>query len=190
MNLVQPLRARGLDVRVHRNDALTVDEALALAPSRIILSPGPNRPEQAGISVALVRAAAARAIPLLGVCLGHQAIGLAFGGRVVRARRPLHGRASAVTHDGQGVFRGLPSPFVAARYHSLCVSTRRLPRDLVPTAWADDGTLMGLRHRAAPIEGVQFHPESFLTPLGDRLLANFVAASARRPRFARPRPGL
>jgi anthranilate synthase component II len=173
-NLVQPLRAWGVDVRVARNDALTVDEALALRPSRVILSPGPNRPEQAGICVDLLRAAAERALPVLGVCLGHQAIGVAFGGRVVRARRPLHGRASQVEHDGAGVFRGVPSPMTAARYHSLCISTRRLPAALVPTAWADDGTLMGVRHRELPIEGVQFHPESFMTPDGARLLKNFV----------------
>ncbi len=173
-NLVQPLLAWGLDVRVVRNDALTVDEALALRPSRVLLSPGPNRPEDAGVCVALVRAAAARGLPLLGVCLGHQAIGVAFGARCVRARRPLHGRTSQVAHDDDGVFRGLPSPLVAARYHSLCVSARRLPAALVATAWADDGTLMGLRHRTAPIEGVQFHPESFMTPEGERLLRNFV----------------
>ena len=173
-NLVQPLRAWGLRVHVVRNDALTVDEALALRPARVILSPGPNRPEDAGICVALLRAAAAARLPVLGVCLGHQAIGVAFGARVVRARRPLHGRTSQVEHDGAGVFRGLPSPMVAARYHSLCISTRRLPRDLVPTAWADDGTLMGVRHACLPIEGVQFHPESFMTPDGQRLLRNFV----------------
>jgi anthranilate synthase component 2 len=175
-NLVQPLRAWGLDVRVHRNDALSVAEALALGPSRVILSPGPNRPEQAGICVDLLRAAAARALPVLGVCLGHQAIGVAFGARCVRARRPLHGRPSQVTHDGQGVLRGLPSPFAAARYHSLCLSARRLPGALIATAWADDGTLMGVRHRTAPIEGVQFHPESYMTPEGERLLWNFVRA--------------
>jgi anthranilate synthase component 2 len=175
MNLVQPLRALGLDVRVVRNDALTLREALALSPSGVILSPGPNRPEDAGVCVSLVRAAARLRLPLLGVCLGHQAIGLALGGRVVRARRPLHGRTSAVTHDGLGVLAGVPSPFAAARYHSLCVSATRLPPDLVPSAWADDGTLMGLRHRDRPIEGVQFHPESFLTgAAGERILRNFA----------------
>ncbi|MBX3466028.1 MAG: aminodeoxychorismate/anthranilate synthase component II [Planctomycetes bacterium] len=173
-NLVQPLRARGHDVRVVRNDALTVDEALALRPARVLLSPGPNRPEDAGVCVPLVRAAAALGLPVLGVCLGHQAIGVAFGARCVRARRPLHGRASRVAHDDAGVFRGLPSPLEAARYHSLCLSPRRLPAALVATAWADDGTLMGVRHASAPIEGVQFHPESFMTPLGERLLLNFV----------------
>lgn len=178
-NLVQPLLAWGLDVRVARNDALSLDDALALRPSRVLLSPGPNRPEAAGICVALVRAAAARGLPLLGVCLGHQAIGVAFGARCVRARRPLHGRTSRVAHDDDGVFRGLPSPLTAARYHSLCVSARRLPADLVATAWADDGTLMGLRHRSAPIEGVQFHPESFMTPDGERLLRNFVELPVR-----------
>lgn len=184
-NLVQPLRAWGLSLEVVRNDALTLRAALALRPTRILLSPGPNRPEQAGISLALVRAAAARSIPLLGVCLGHQALGLALGGRVVRARRPLHGRASLVSHDGQGVFRGLPSPLPAARYHSLVVA-RRLPATLRATAWADDGTLMGIRHRSLPLEGVQFHPESHLTPHGERLLWNFVApAGARATRRAR-----
>ena len=173
-NLVQPLLAWGLDVRVARNDALSLEEALALAPTRVLLSPGPDRPEDAGLCVALVRACAARDIPLLGVCLGHQAIGVAFGARCVRARHPMHGRTSRVAHDDQGVFSGLPSPLLAARYHSLCVSSRRLPAALLATAWAEDGTLMGLRHRAAPIEGVQFHPESFMTPEGQRLLRNFV----------------
>ena len=179
-NLVQPLRAWGHAVEVVRNDALDVAGALALRPERIIISPGPNRPEQAGISVALVRAAAAARLPLLGVCLGHQALGLALGGRVVRARRPLHGRASQVTHDGQGVFAGLPSPLTAGRYHSLVVA-RRLPASLVATAWASDGTLMGIRHRALPLEGVQFHPESHLTPLGEALLWNFSRAPAGGP---------
>ena len=174
-NLVQPLRAWGFEVEVVRNDALPLAAALALRPERIVLSPGPNRPEQAGISVALVRAAARERIPLLGVCLGHQALGLALGGRVVRARRPLHGRASRVEHDGRGVFAGLPSPLVCGRYHSLAVSTR-LPAALEATAWAEDGTLMGIRHRALPLEGVQFHPESHLTPEGERMLWNFSRA--------------
>ncbi|MGE0708526.1 MAG: aminodeoxychorismate/anthranilate synthase component II [Planctomycetota bacterium] len=173
MNLVQPLLARGHEVLVHRNDALTVADALALAPARVILSPGPNRPEQAGICLELIAAAAALRLPLLGVCLGHQALGLAFGARVAEARRPLHGRATPVRHDGQGVLRGLPDPFPAARYHSLAVLPP-LPDALLATAWAEDGELMGLRHRELPLEGVQFHPESYLTPVGEALLENFV----------------
>jgi anthranilate synthase component 2 len=177
-NLVQALRALGHLVVVRRNDSLGVAEALSLEPSRIVVSPGPRAPRDAGVSVALVRAAGERSIPVLGVCLGHQCIGEAFGGRVVRARRPLHGRASAIRHDGRGVYRGLPTPFAAARYHSLTVSTSRLPRALEPVAWADDDTLMGLRHRDLPVEGVQFHPESFLTEHGNRLLENFAGVPA------------
>lgn len=173
MNLVQPLRAWGHEVVVRRNDALGVAEALALEPARVVLSPGPNRPEQAGVCVELVRAAAAIDLPVLGVCLGHQCLAAAWGGEVVEADRPLHGRATEVTHDGRGVFRGLPSPFPAARYHSLVVDPATLPAELEPTAWGD-GMLMGLRHRELPLEGVQFHPESYLTPLGERVLRNFV----------------
>ena len=173
-NLVQALRVLGHEARVERHDALTVEEALALEPERVVVSPGPRAPREAGISTALVRAAGERGVPVLGVCLGHQCVGEAFGGKVVRARRPLHGRASLVRHDGRGVYAGLPSPFQAARYHSLAVSTRRLPRALEPVAWADDGTLMGLRHRDLPVEGVQFHPESYLTEHGLRLLENFA----------------
>jgi anthranilate synthase component II len=184
-NLVQPLLARGAEVVVARNDALTVADALALRPARVLLSPGPNRPEAAGICVELVRAAVERGLPLLGVCLGHQAIGVALGGRCVRARRPLHGRASRVTHDGAGVLRGVASPFAAARYHSLAVA-RRLPPDLLATAWADDGTLMGVRHRSAPVEGVQFHPESYLSGrAGQRILENFLRGAAGWPAVAR-----
>jgi len=173
-NLVSPLRAWGAEVVVVRNDAVTVDEALALRPARIVLSPGPNRPEEAGVCVDLVRAAAARGLPLVGVCLGHQAIGVAFGAPCVRARRPRHGQTSPVRHDGLGLLRGVPSPFAAARYHSLVVS-RCLPAALVATAWADDGTLMGVRHRTLPIEGVQFHPESYLSgKAGLRILKNIL----------------
>jgi anthranilate synthase/aminodeoxychorismate synthase-like glutamine amidotransferase len=177
-NLVQAFRALGHEVEVARNDALTVEEALAREPSRIVISPGPRAPRDAGIAVALVRAAAERSIPLLGVCLGHQCIGEAFGGRVVQARSPLHGEASLVRHDGRGVFEGLPSPFLAGRYHSLAVS-KRLPRELEATAWSEDGMLMGVRHLRAPVEGVQFHPESFLTEHGGRLLANFAGAGRK-----------
>ncbi len=180
MNLVQPLRAWGCEVLVRRNDEVDVAGALALAPERIVLSPGPNRPEQSGVCCALIPAAGAAGVPLLGVCLGLQALAVAFGGRVVRARRPLHGRATPIRHDGTGVLRGLPSPLLAARYHSLVVSRRRLPRDLVPTAWSEEGELMGLRHRTLPLEGVQFHPESYLTAEGDALLRNFVQGEAVR----------
>lgn len=175
-NLSQPLLAAGHEVHVARNDALDVAGALALEPERVILSPGPKRPEDAGVCLALIAAAAARALPLLGVCLGHQALAQAFGGKVVRAERPLHGRATSIRHDGRGVLRGLANPLLAARYHSLIVA-EPLPAELVASAWSEEGELMGLRHRDLPLEGVQFHPESFLTPEGERLLLNFVSAS-------------
>jgi len=187
-NLVQALAALGADVVVRRNDALTVAEALALSPDAAVVSPGPCTPAEAGISVDLVREAARRRLPLLGVCLGHQAIGAAFGGRVVRARRPVHGKTSEVLHDGRGVLRGLPSPMTAMRYHSLVVE-EPLPACLLATARevsseAASGELMGVRHAELPIEGVQFHPESFMTPAGPSLLANFLegarAANLRR----------
>ena len=172
-NLVQALAALGADVVVRRNDAVTADGALTLAPDAIVISPGPRTPREAGISIDLVRAAASRRLPLLGVCLGHQAIGAAFGGRVVRGARPVHGKTSEIRHDGRGVLEGLASPLVAMRYHSLVVA-EPLPAELVATAHADDGALMGLRHRTLPIEGVQFHPESYLSPDGPALLANFL----------------
>jgi len=172
-NLVQALAALGADVTVRRNDALSVADAIALAPDAVVVSPGPCTPAEAGISVDLVRAAAERRVPLLGVCLGHQAIGAAFGGRVVRGARPVHGKTSDVTHDGRGVLRGLPSPFSAMRYHSLVVD-EPLPEGLVATARTSKGELMGVRHATLPIEGVQFHPESFMTPHGPALLANFL----------------
>jgi anthranilate synthase component 2 len=175
-NLVQALAALGADVVVRRNDALSVADALALAPDAVVISPGPCTPAEAGVSVALVRAAADRRLPLLGVCLGHQAIGAAFGGRVVRAARPVHGKTSEVLHDGRGVLRGLPSPLVAMRYHSLVVD-EPLPAELVATARTASDELMGLRHAALPIEGVQFHPESFMTPDGPSLLANFLESA-------------
>ena len=177
MNLVQPLRAWGLAVHVVRNDQATVAELLARRPERVILSPGPNRPEQAGVCLELVAACAERAIPLLGVCLGHQALALAFGGEVVEAREPLHGRATTIRHDGAGVFRGLPSPLSAARYHSLIVGPA-LPSVLRACAWSEAGEVMGLRHSELPLAGVQFHPESYLTPHGDALLRNFVEGPA------------
>lgn len=175
MNLVLPLRAAGHAVRVERNDALSVADALAWEPERIVLSPGPKRPEDAGLCLELVAAAAARALPLLGVCLGHQVLARAFGGEVVRAQRPLHGRATRIAHGGQGVLAGLPCPFPAARYHSLIVA-EPLPSCLEVTARSEEGEVMGLRHRELPLEGVQFHPESYLTPHGERILANFARA--------------
>ena len=180
-NLVQAVRALGAEVDVRRNDAVSVDEALAGAPDAIVLSPGPRTPAEAGISVDLVRAAAARCVPLLGVCLGHQAIGVAFGGCVRRAAPLVHGNTSEVFHDRRGVFEGLPDPVVATRYHSLVVE-EPLPGDLVRTSWTASGELMGLRHRELPIEGVQFHPESYMTPQGSAMISNFL----RRARAGAP----
>lgn len=177
-NLVQYLSEMSCQTVVHRNDAVTVDEVLAMAPDGLILSPGPGRPEDAGIIVPLIRAASGR-VPILGVCLGHQAIGAAFGGRVVRAQAVMHGKVSAITHDGNGVFAGIRSPMKATRYHSLAVERASLPACLEITAEAPDGEIMGMRHRAHATEGIQFHPESVLTPAGKRLLANFVALTAQ-----------
>jgi len=162
------------EIRVFRNDAVSIEEIEALAPSRLLISPGPCTPEKAGISVAAIRHFAGR-IPILGVCLGHQSIGVAFGGKVVRAGRLMHGKTSPVFHDGRGVFAGLPSPFEAMRYHSLLVEEASLPDCLEISARTDQGELMGLRHRTLPIEGVQFHPESIMTPTGGGLLRNFIA---------------
>ena len=172
-NLVQYLGELGAEVRVFRNDALSVDEALALEPERVVISPGPCTPNEAGISLALVAACAGR-VPVLGVCLGHQAIGQVFGGRVVRAPRVMHGKTSPIRHDGRTVFRGLPNPFLATRYHSLVVAREGMPSCLEVSAWTDDGIVMGLRHRELPLEGVQFHPESILTSAGKQLLQNFL----------------
>lgn len=175
-NLVQYLGEMGASPAVFRNDQMTVEDVLALRPGAIVISPGPGRPEDAGISVELVRRSAG--IPLLGVCLGHQAIGVAFGAAVVPANRLLHGKTSAVHHDGRTIFRGLPNPLVAGRYHSLCVDVTGFPQDqLEISAFDDMGCIMAIRHRALPIEGVQFHPESVLTPDGRALLANFVERS-------------
>jgi anthranilate synthase/aminodeoxychorismate synthase-like glutamine amidotransferase len=171
-NLYQYLGELGADVEVVRNDALTVDQAMARGPDRIVISPGPGTPDGAGISLELIRAAGR--VPVLGVCLGHQALGQAFGGRVVRAPRLMHGKTSEVRHDGRGVFAGLPDPFTATRYHSLVVARNSVPDALEVSAWIEDGTVMGLRHRALPLEGVQFHPESVLSTNGKRLLANFL----------------
>jgi anthranilate synthase component 2/para-aminobenzoate synthetase component 2 len=172
-NLVQYLQELGQEVRVFRNDRVTLEEMEALSPSHIVISPGPCTPDEAGISLAAIKHFAGR-IPILGVCLGHQAIGQAFGGRVVRAGRPMHGKTSLVYHDGTGIYRGLPNPFAAARYHSLLVERETLPDCLTITAQTDQGEIMGLRHREYPVEGVQFHPESILTMVGKKLLANFL----------------
>ncbi|GAC1533902.1 MAG: aminodeoxychorismate/anthranilate synthase component II [Herpetosiphon sp.] len=172
-NLFQYLSELGATVVVHRNDEIEVDEIRELAPDKIVISPGPATPNEAGISVTLIRELGPE-IPILGVCLGHQAIGAAFGGRVVRAPEPLHGKMSEMFHEGQGVFHGLPSPFVATRYHSLIVEQSSLPSSLEVTARSHDGLIMGLRHRSFPIEGVQFHPESYTTDHGKQLLRNFL----------------
>ena len=172
-NLVQYLGELGADVRVARNDAITLDEIETLAPSGIVISPGPCTPNEAGISVALIRRFAGE-VPILGVCLGHQAIGQAFGGRIVRSERVMHGKLSPITHDGEGVFAGLPSPFRATRYHSLAIDRATLPPMLAVTATADNGEIMGVRHREFAVEGVQFHPEAILTEYGKRLLDNFL----------------
>jgi anthranilate synthase component 2 len=173
-NLVQYLAELGATVDVRRNDAVTVDEVEALAPDAVVISPGPCTPREAGVSVPVIQRVAGR-IPLLGVCLGHQAIGAAFGGDIVRAPRIMHGKTSPIHHDGRGVFAGLPDPFEATRYHSLVIDPASLPAELERTAWTDEGEIMGVRHRTALVEGVQFHPESILTLVGKRLLGNFLA---------------
>jgi len=173
-NLVQYLGEIGAELRIVRNDQATVDEIVALRPDRVVISPGPGHPAEAGMSVELIRRLAPE-VPLLGVCLGHQAIGHAFGGTVERAPAPRHGKTSLVRHDGRGLFAGLPDPFEAGRYHSLVVATRDWPAALDVSATADDdGVVMGLRHRQYPLHGVQFHPESVLTGDGRRLLRNFL----------------
>ncbi|MCA1799430.1 MAG: aminodeoxychorismate/anthranilate synthase component II [Xanthomonadaceae bacterium] len=176
-NLVQYLCELGSKVEVRRNDAISPDEVERLAPSHIVISPGPGTPDDAGVSLALVERFAGR-VPILGVCLGHQAIGQAFGGRVVHARRVMHGKTSRVRHDGRGAFAGLPQGFTATRYHSLVVDAGTVPACLEVTAWTDDGDggdeVMGLRHREFPVEGVQFHPEAILTEHGKLLLRNFL----------------
>jgi anthranilate synthase component 2 len=185
-NLVQYLGELGAATEVIRNDAATVAEVVAALPEAIVLSPGPGRPEDAGICVDVVRAAAAAAIPVLGVCLGHQAIAVAYGGSVVNAGVLMHGKCSDVFHDGAGVFAGLPSPLRATRYHSLVADQPSLPSSLEVTAWTGDGTVMGLRHRMDAVEGVQFHPESIGTPHGRALLANLLAA-VQTPAAGAPR---
>jgi anthranilate synthase component 2 len=172
-NLVQYFGELGADVRVYRNDAITLDQVADLAPAQIVVSPGPCTPSEAGISVPLIRRFAGE-IPILGVCLGHQAIGQAFGGRIVRAQRVMHGKLSPVAHDGRGVFADLPTPFAVTRYHSLAIARDDVPPELEVTANADDGEIMGVRHRHLAVEGVQFHPEAILTEHGMRLLGNFL----------------
>ena len=172
-HLVQYLGELGEEVRVVRNDELAVDDIARLAPARIVISPGPCTPNEAGVSLAAIRRFAGK-VPILGVCLGHQAIGQAFGGRVVHAKTLMHGKVSPIHHAGKGVFRGLPSPFNATRYHSLAIERESCPADLEITAWTDDGEIMGVRHRSLAVEGVQFHPESILTEHGHALLRNFL----------------
>ncbi len=176
-NLVQAFGRLGVEVRVFRNDRVTVEALERLRPSRLVVSPGPCTPNEAGISLAAIRAFAGR-IPILGVCLGHQAIGQAFGGVVVRADRIMHGKVSPILHDGRTLYAGLPNPFEATRYHSLVVERATLPADLVVSAETAEGEVMGLRHRSLPVEGVQFHPESILTAVGPRILENFLELSA------------
>ena len=172
-NLVQYMGELGARVEVRRNDELTPEEVEALAPERIVLSPGPCTPQEAGISIDLIRHMAGK-LPILGVCLGHQAIGAAFGGQVVRAAKLMHGKTSEVEHDGRSIFAGLATPMTCTRYHSLIVQEKGLPEELEVSARTADGTIMGLRHRRFPIEGVQFHPESVLTHDGKRLIQNFL----------------
>ena len=173
-NVVQYLAELGADVRVFRNDEISLDEIEALAPAHIVVSPGPCTPNEAGICLALVEAAANAQVPLLGVCLGHQAIGQVFGGKVVRAPLPMHGKVGVMHHRGSDIFAGIPNPFRATRYHSLVVERDSLPADLTITAWNDDGLVMGMAHRALPVWGVQFHPESIASEHGRTMLGNFL----------------
>ena len=181
-NLVHYLNELGAETLVRRNDALTVEEALGLRPAAVLLSPGPKAPAQAGICLSLLRDAP-EDLPIFGVCLGHQAMGEAFGGQVIRAKAIMHGKTSPILHDGASVFKGLPSPFTATRYHSLAVDRASLPADLEVTAWTEDGEIMGLAHRTRPVHGVQFHPESIATNCGHELLGNFLDL-ANVPRVA------
>ena len=177
-NLVQYLGELGEDVKVFRNDQITVDAVGKLAPSYIVISPGPCTPNEAGVSVPVIKCYAGK-IPILGVCLGHQSIGQAFGGRIVHAKSVMHGKTSAIHHEGKGVFAGLPNPLTATRYHSLVIERASLPECLEITAWSEDGEIMGVRHRSLAVEGVQFHPESILTEAGHELLRNFLREHAR-----------
>jgi anthranilate synthase component II len=177
-NLVQYLGELGQDVRVVRNDGIAVADIAGLAPSHIVISPGPCTPNEAGISLDVIGAYAGK-IPILGVCLGHQSIGQAFGGKIVRAARVMHGKTSQIHHDGKGVFAGLPNPFEATRYHSLLIEPASVPDCLDVTAKTAEDEIMAVRHKTLPVEGVQFHPESFLTTVGKELLANFIAKGGR-----------
>src|SRR5210317_2204241 len=177
-NLVQAFAAMGASVMVYRNDSITVEEALGLDVTHLVISPGPGRPEDAGVSLDMIDAFAGK-VPILGVCLGHQSIVQHHGGRIVRAERLMHGKTSMVTHDGETLFAGLSNPFEVGRYHSLCAEEETLPDELVVTAQTDRGEIMGVRHKSLQIEGVQFHPESVLTPEGDALMANFMRQAAR-----------
>jgi anthranilate synthase/aminodeoxychorismate synthase-like glutamine amidotransferase len=185
-NIVQTLGGLGAELEIFRNDQVDLATIEDLRPERLLISPGPCTPAEAGISVEAIRHFAGK-VPILGVCLGHQSLGAAFGGRVVRAARLMHGKTSTITHDGRGVFTGLPNPFEAMRYHSLIVEEAGLPECLEVTARSDQGELMGLRHRTLPLEGVQFHPESIMTPHGVTLLGNFI--STDYPRLLRAEEG-
>ena len=176
-NLVQAFAAHGADVMVYRNDAISVEEGLALEPTHLVISPGPGRPEDAGVSLDMIGAFAGK-VPILGVCLGHQSIVQQHGGAIVRAERLMHGKTSMVKHDGQALYEGISNPFEVGRYHSLCAQHETLPDELVVTAETERGEIMGVRHKTLPLEGVQFHPESVLTPEGDRLMANFMRMRA------------
>jgi anthranilate synthase/aminodeoxychorismate synthase-like glutamine amidotransferase len=173
-NLAQYLGELGCEVEVHRNDRISVEQIARRKPERIVISPGPCTPQEAGISVEMIQKLAGK-IPILGVCLGHQAIGAAFGGKIIRAPKLFHGKTSQIRHDGGGVFRGLPNPFTATRYHSLIVERKSLPADLQVTAETDDDIIMGMQHKHYPLMGVQFHPESVLTDSGKQLLKNFLS---------------
>jgi anthranilate synthase/aminodeoxychorismate synthase-like glutamine amidotransferase len=172
-NLVQAFAANGAEVLVHRNDAISVEDALALDVTHLVISPGPGRPENAGLTLNMIDAFAG-IVPMLGVCLGHQSLVQSFGGEIVRAERLMHGKTSRVSHDGSALFAGMSLPFEAGRYHSLCAEAGSLPDELVVTAQTDRGEIMGVRHKSLPLHGVQFHPESVLTPEGDRLMTNFM----------------
>jgi anthranilate synthase component 2 len=181
-NLVHYLMELGAEVEVVRNDAISAGQAVSMRPQAVLLSPGPCSPNEAGVCLDLIAAAADAKLPLLGVCLGHQALGQAFGGAVVRSAQVMHGKTSAITHDNSGVFAGIPSPFRATRYHSLIVRDADLPADFLVNARTDDGTIMGMRHRTLPLHGVQFHPESIATEHGHQLLANFMALAGMAPK--------
>ena len=176
-NLVQMIEALGRNVQVQRNDKISIRDIEDLSPAAIVISPGPGRPERAGITLDVIRRFA-QEIPILGVCLGHQAIATAFGGKVVRAPRIMHGKSSTISHDGEGIFKGVPDPFEAVRYHSLIVDRRYLPSELVMSAWTEYGEVMAIRHVRYPTYGVQFHPESILTREGERMLKNFVVENS------------